>query len=69
VFFKNNSDEEIREYIRDFAPFDKAGAYGIQDGRLIERYEGSYKNVVGLPVERIKKELKKVLKRGRTNVR
>jgi septum formation protein len=58
VFFKDNSDAEIREYIETFAPFDKAGAYGIQDGRLVEGYEGRYKNIVGLPVERIKKELK-----------
>jgi septum formation protein len=59
VFFKYNSDGEIREYIKTFAPFDKAGAYGVQDGRLIERYEGSYKNIVGLPTEKIKKELQK----------
>ncbi|MDR2091556.1 MAG: Maf family protein [Clostridiales bacterium] len=59
VFFKENSDAEIDEYIERFAPFDKAGAYGIQDGRLVEKYEGSYKNIVGLPVEKIKNELRK----------
>ena len=38
---------------------DKAGAYGIQDGGLVERIEGSFSNVVGLPVELCEKLFKK----------
>lgn len=52
VYFNKLSDEQIREYIQKFRPLDKAGAYGIQDDYpLIERIEGSYHNVMGLPVE------------------
>ena len=52
VTFHTLSDELIEEYIKSVRPFDKAGAYGIQDGfPLVERYEGSYTNIVGLPVE------------------
>ena len=39
---------------------DKAGAYGIQDGDIIERYEGSYSNIVGLPTERLKQEIERI---------
>ncbi len=52
VFFRNLTAEEINHYIKTKEPYDKAGAYGIQ-GRgalLIERIEGSYYNVVGLPI-------------------
>jgi len=52
VKFKALTDEEIRFYIENNKPFDKAGAYGIQEwiGLIgIERIEGSYPNVVGLP--------------------
>ena len=54
VIFRSLSDEQIEEYIQKFEPFDKAGAYGIQDNYpLIERIEGSYANVMGLPIEDI----------------
>ncbi len=58
VHCKNYSDEEIREYIRTAQPFDKAGAYGIQEAfsEYIESYEGDYENVVGLPFERLARE-------------
>ena len=61
VFMKDLSDEEIDEYIEKFHPLDKAGAYGIQDGGIIEKYTGSYSNIVGLPMERLSKELGKLL--------
>lgn len=55
VYFNKLTREQIEEYVDRFRPFDKAGAYGIQDDYpLIERIEGSYYNVMGLPVEDIK---------------
>lgn len=53
VWFKQIADERIREYVRSGEPLDKAGAYGIQGlgGELVDRIEGSYSNVVGLPVD------------------
>ena len=49
----------INDYVATGKPLDKAGAYGLQDGfDLVSRYEGSYWNIVGLPIERIEKELK-----------
>jgi septum formation protein len=60
VTFKELSDNEINYYITNYKPFDKAGAYGIQEwiGFIaIEKLEGSYFNVVGLPVHKLYKEL------------
>ena len=53
--------EEIREYIATGEPMDKAGAYGIQGlcARFVEKIQGDYNNVVGLPVGRIYQKLKK----------
>lgn len=56
VYFKELTDEEIQYYIEHYQPFDKAGAYGIQEwiGMIgIEKIEGSYFNVVGLPVQKL----------------
>jgi septum formation protein len=53
VFFKPLTEEMIDFYVENYKPFDKAGAYGIQEwiGFIgVERIEGSYFNVVGLPV-------------------
>jgi septum formation protein len=61
VTFARLSDEEINYYIEKFRPYDKAGAYGIQEWIGIaacSRIEGSYFNVVGLPVQRLLTELK-----------
>jgi len=61
VTFSPMSAEEIRTYIRTAKPFDKAGAYGIQDdfgACFIERIEGCYYNVVGLPLAKLYKTLK-----------
>ena len=60
VIFKNLSNEEIEYYVQNFKPFDKAGAYGIQEwiGHVaIEKIEGSYFNVMGLPTHRLYEEL------------
>lgn len=52
VYFRPLTEEMIDRYIATYHPFDKAGAYGIQDeAGLIERLEGSYHNVMGLPTE------------------
>ena len=52
VFFKEQSDEEIERYIKAEQPFDKAGAYGIQDKTavFVKKIEGSYENVMGFPL-------------------
>ena len=52
VFFKEQSDEEIERYIAAEQPFDKAGAYGIQDKSavFVKKIEGSYENVMGFPL-------------------
>ena len=63
VTFKELSDEDIHYYINKYKPFDKAGAYGIQEwiGYIgVTAISGSYFNVVGLPVQRIYQELHKM---------
>lgn len=60
VTFAELSDEEIAYYVDNYIPFDKAGAYGIQEwiGYVgIKGIEGSYYNVMGLPVNRLYREL------------
>ena len=62
VFVNPMSDEEIREYAATGEPLDKAGAYGIQ-GQVaadIERIDGDYYNVVGLPVSYVYRQLKEI---------
>ncbi len=61
VTFKKLSDEEITYYVEHYHPFDKAGAYGIQEwiGHVgVTGMNGSYFNVMGLPVQRIYEALK-----------
>ena len=56
VWFKSLTEEEITYYVDTYKPFDKAGAYAIQEwiGHVgITRIEGSYFNVVGFPVQRV----------------
>lgn len=68
VTFEILSEEEINHYIDKFSPFDKAGAYGIQEWIGIiacSHIEGSYFNVVGLPVQRLYKELQNFIKEKR----
>ena len=56
VYFNKLNEEQIREYVEKYRPFDKAGGYGIQDeAGLINHIEGSYDNVMGLPTEDIAK--------------
>ena len=60
VYFKKLSDEEINYYVSTFNPYDKAGAYGAQEwiGYIaVEKIEGSYFNVMGLPVKELYEEL------------
>ncbi len=65
VHFKELSDSEIEYYVDRFKPFDKAGAYGIQEwiGYIgITRIEGSYFTIMGLPVHIVYDELQKLIK-------
>ena len=60
VYFKELTDKEITYYVDRYQPFDKAGAYGIQEwiGYIgIRRIEGSFYNVMGLPVQKLYEEL------------
>ena len=64
VTFNNLEIKEIEFYINKFKPFDKAGSYGIQEwiGLIgIEKIEGSYTNVVGLPASMLYTRLKKFI--------
>lgn len=61
VYFKELTEEEIVYYVDHYKPFDKAGAYGIQEwiGYIgIERIDGSFYNVMGLPVQKLYETLK-----------
>ena len=62
VTFENLHEEEIQFYIEKYRPFDKAGSYGVQEwiGYVaVKRMEGTYTNVMGLPTNRLYKELQK----------
>ncbi len=64
VTFRQLTDEEIGYYVDRYKPFDKAGAYGVQEwiGYIgVTRIDGSFYNVMGLPVERVYEELKKFM--------
>lgn len=61
VYFKKLDDNEIDYYIENYNPYDKAGGYGIQDWLgfiAIEKIEGSYYNIMGLPTHRLYEVLK-----------
>lgn len=60
VYFSTIDDDSIAYYINTFKPYDKAGAYGIQEWigyRFVEKIIGCYNNVVGFPLEQFHKEL------------
>ncbi len=63
VYMYHVSDNEIEEYIKTEEPLDKAGAYGIQGiaAKFIEKIEGDYNNVVGLPVSALYQRIKNIL--------
>lgn len=64
VTFKDLTDEEINYYIKTFKPYDKAGAYGIQEwiGKIgITHIEGSYFNVMGLPTHLVYETLNSII--------
>ena len=64
VWFKKLSEKEIHYYIEEFKPYDKAGAYGIQEwiGYIgVERIEGSFFNVMGLPIHMVYSKLEKFI--------
>jgi septum formation protein len=55
--------EEIKSYVTNYRPFDKAGSYGVQEwiGFIgVEKISGSYYNIMGLPVQKLYRELKKI---------
>ena len=60
VLFHPLDEKQIRDYLAKIHPLDKAGAYALQESgeKIISEISGSYSNVVGLPVERLKEELR-----------
>lgn len=67
VFFRELSNDEIIFYVDNYSPYDKAGSYGAQEwiGYIaIEKIEGSYFNVMGLPVQKLYRELVLFIEKG-----
>ena len=67
VTFGNLSDLEIEKYIKTGSPLDKAGAYGIQDPfgiRNVTSIQGSYSNIIGLPVPQVLKKIKEIISKN-----
>jgi septum formation protein len=63
VYFNDLDDKQIEYYLNTYKPYDKAGAYGIQEwigAVAVDHIEGSYTNVMGLPTARLYKELIKM---------
>lgn len=58
VRFKELTDDEIRNYINKFKPYDKAGSYNIQEYIGVDYIVGEYQNVMGLPIKRVLQEMK-----------
>lgn len=70
VHFKELTNAEIEYYVNEYKPFDKAGAYGIQEwiGMVgVTRIEGSYSNVVGLPTARLYHEIGSFLMQSKSS--
>ncbi len=68
VKFYDLTEEEIRHYVAGGEPMDKAGAYGIQGKGcvFVEKIEGDYFNIVGLPISRVAREIKRIQAEGET---
>jgi septum formation protein len=64
VFIDYISEEDIIAYINTKEPYDKAGGYAIQGyfGKFVKKIQGDYYNVMGLPINRLHKEIQKILK-------
>lgn len=62
IEFRDLSDAEIQSYVESGDPFDKAGGYGIQGeaSKFVRSRKGSYENVVGLPIENVKKLIQEI---------
>lgn len=60
VKFRNMTAHEIEEYVDGYRPYDKAGAYAVQEGVVVGSYRGSLTNIIGLPMEKLVKVLKEV---------
>ena len=60
VKLRNMTAHEIEEYVDGRRPYDKAGAYAVQEGVVVESYKGSLTNIIGLPMEKLVKVLKEV---------
>lgn len=69
VYFRELDDDAITRYFAVVNPLDKAGAYGIQEGReiIIDHYEGSLSNIMGLPMEAVREMLEQVDESGILN--
>lgn len=67
VHFRTLSDQEILDYVNRGTCLDKAGSYGIQETDFVDQYEGSYSNVVGLPLTRTDMLLKETPKDPRVS--
>ncbi len=66
VFFRTLEEDEIEYYLSKYTPYDKAGSYGIQEWigyTGIESIQGSFYNVMGLPVEKLYVNLKRLFKK------
>ncbi len=62
VKFKSLGEDDKWKYVDTGSPMDKAGGYGIQDREVVEKYTGSYSNIVGLPMEKLKEKLSITIK-------
>lgn len=60
VRFRSLAKEEIERYVDEYSPYDKAGAYAVQEGVVVGSYKGSLSNIIGLPMEKLVKVLKEV---------
>ncbi|MEE0841644.1 MAG: Maf family protein [Christensenellales bacterium] len=60
VRFRSLAKEEIERYVDEYRPYDKAGAYAVQEGVVVGSYKGSLSNIIGLPIEKLVKVLKEV---------